>query len=161
MKIGEGEECYDGYGLFDISSTLQCKEGLVCVRNSTEDYTYVCKKAYSKKGDLNYCYDDDDCPYDATCECDDNIGVSVCVPIPASSKTLWEKYKKYYGSYDDEIDFYEYLIGEYLYYDAYYYCGAYKEEIRQWGGYVSVATSTGASAVMTIFTALVALLSFF
>ena len=153
MQIEEGEKCNGGYGMFDIASTLQCKEGLVCARSSSEDYTYVCKKAYSKKDDFNYCDDDDDCPYDATCECDNRYGVSVCVPIPASSNKLKETYMNFYiGGDDEEIALYEYLIGEHLYYDADYYCDAYKKEI------ISAASSLRASAVMTAIFALVALL---
>lgn len=161
MQIEEGEECYKTYYLgeldsFNIPSTLQCKEGLVCVRNSTYssyEETYTCKKPKNRKGKLNYCYDDSDCGYDSTCECDDNIGLTVCVPKPVSTKKLRDLYLRFAAneSISDVINFYEYLIEDHLYFSSYFRCGGYKKSM-------SAASSLRASAVMTIFTALVALL---
>ena len=132
MQIEEGKQCIGNLGVLGTRSTLQCKEGLVCVRNNTLDSTYVCKKAHTQRGQLSHCESDSDCAYDATCECDDSIGKNVCVPMPASSKGLWEKARRYYegGSADDAIGFYEYLIGGSLYYDANYRCGAYMKEYK-------------------------------
>lgn len=141
MQIREGKECIGNLGVLGTRSTLQCQAGLVCVRNSTFDSTYICRRAYTQQGQLSHCESDSDCAYDATCECDDTIGKNVCVPMPVSSKKLWNKVKKFYngGSVDDMIGFYEYLIEDSLYYDAKYRCGAYTKEYKSEASSVKTA----------------------
>lgn len=157
MQLEEGEECGWSSSSFGIPSALQCKPGLLCARNSSYDSTYVCKKAISKKGDLNYCSYDSDCPYDATCECDDNIGLSVCVPRPKSSNKLRNLYKNYMDNdgenEDDLLALYEYLVDDHFYYSAEYRCGAYIKEL-------SSASTIRASVITTIIFALFAFLLF-
>ena len=154
MQIEAGEECYpfleDGEDLFGARAALQCKEGHVCVLNSTADKTYVCKQAYSQRGDLKYCSKDSDCPYDATCECDDSIGKNVCAPILRSSKGLWDVFEKYFktNGVNEQIKFYEFVANERLYYNANYRCGAYRTKFQ------SAATAVKSSALATFFVAL-------
>lgn len=165
MSIGENEKCkyikdsfdYDLYyeigNYFYIASTLQCKPGLVCVENVTRGSSgQVCKKAHSQKDHLNYCNDDDDCPYDAKCQCDSRIGLSVCVPIPSSSKKLKEVYENYYESVDRELALYEYLIDNHLYFSADFRCDKYLADFK------SGASAVKASVIMT---AILALFAFF
>lgn len=158
MQIGEGEECFPfGSGLFNqIRLTLQCKEGLVCVPNITGGAGNRCMKALSKKDDLNYCDKDSDCPYDSECQCDDRIGLGVCIPMPASSKKLRKKYLKYYeaaGGSDEELDakldLYKTFIDDHYYYYSYYRCENYLTESF-------AASNVKASVIMTFLVALFA-----
>lgn len=161
MKIGEDEKCSyvsDSFNSeFGIYSTLQCKAGHVCIRNVSQGSDgYICKKAYSQKGHLNYCKYDSDCPYDSRCECDDNIGLSVCVPIPPSSKKLKEMYKNYLkedSTIDDRIALYEHLIDKHFYYSSNYRCEKYYMRYNS-------ASALKSSVVMTAIFALLAFLLF-
>lgn len=159
MKIKEGDECSGNIGYLDISSTLQCQPGLVCVRNSSDphDRLYLCKKARSQRGHLNYCNSNISCPYDATCECDDAIGKAMCVPIPVSSQELWDKYNGFLngGSAEEKLDFYRYIIDKHLYYDAEFRCNAYIK------GFFDGAASLNVSLLVNLVVALVAMLFFF
>lgn len=155
MKIKEGEECKwceSGYLSGQIESSLQCEEGLVCAPSVEDDDKCLCQKTRTTPDNLRYCYDDDDCGYDANCECNDIIGKRVCVPVPSSSKKLQSLYFKF--EEDENIDtaaeLYEYLVDNYLYIDAEYRCQRYLKEY-------SAASAVKASALATIALALLAL----
>lgn len=125
---------------------MQCKEGLGCVPDSENKDSFSCKKVETKKNTVSC--ENDNCPPDSYCACDDEKGTMQCVPIPTSSKKFTKRISEYYhdayGCMEDisttDIDAYvnamiciesasndliEYLGKEYLHYDSEYRCADY------------------------------------
>ena len=156
MKQKEGERCERrGTEVEDlVEASLQCKEDLVCAPSvGDNNVDYKCQESVTKIESFRYCGKDSDCGYDATCQCNDIIGRNVCVPVPSSSKKLkklYTKFKENDNDLDTAVDFYEYLVDEYLYIHAEFRCQRYFKKI-------SAASSLKASALATIALAFLAL----
>ena len=131
MKIREGERCerYNTDTDYLVRASLQCEEGLVCGPSIGDNKVrYKCQKSYTKIESFRYCDDDSYCGYDATCECNDIIGLPVCVPIPSSSQELQKLYLKFKENEKDTdaaADYYNYLMDNHLYIHAEYRCQNY------------------------------------
>ena len=161
MKIKEGEKCYRYSSSINrlVEASLQCEEGLVCGDSVGDDEVdYRCQKTITTPDNLRYCDDDDDCGYDATCECNDEIGKNVCVPVPSSSqelKKLYTDFQENWKDLDAAADYYEYLMDNHLYIDSDYRCQNY---LKGYGTTIISATSAlKASALATIALAFLAL----
>lgn len=139
MTIKEGEKCVisddsDNYIEY-LYASMQCEKGLGCVPNERGGLEWTCQKVTTKKGEKN-CSGDSDCPLDSICECNDENGVTECIPIPTSSMELMSSHEKVQNSYgvclkkyegeqkllecivDESKDFYELIVKEFYYFDS-------------------------------------------
>lgn len=100
LKLKKGERCVinDDYGdsLKKLMASLQCEEGLGCVPIEHGRSEGTCQEITTLAEEEKECDNDNDCPLDASCECDDYKGKVQCIPIPTSSSELVEMIENYY-----------------------------------------------------------------
>lgn len=139
MTIKEGGKCTIGSDDSNyMFSSMMCEEGLGCVPNEHHSDEGTCKKVTTKRGEKMCSSDDDECPLDSFCRCNDEIGRRECIPIPTSNKKTLDVIKRYssiettcknddltktYECYYREINAFRWYTGNrYFYYDGYERC---------------------------------------
>ena len=101
FTLDKGEECNN------VNRPYFCKEGLVCGRSDSSSTGYSCQERKTKLEDNITCDDDDDdCPSDSKCVCNEITGNMQCVPLPYSDRKGLEydnKFYEYMGCEDCDI----------------------------------------------------------